>query len=587
MTDKMHTKRKSLFERTGVFVILFLFLSLSLKIQAIGSIAENTAGNDSESRADIVKFNGMEEYGVLDRSPVLFSHEIHTDALEKVNKDCKECHKVKDDKVTFLFKRLKADKYTTEQLIEGFHVECITCHAKRIGPERKLGPVTCAECHIKTPAMVSVRQPVGMDKSLHHRHSDTLEKEKASKDIVSCDQCHHEYDKEAKKLIHPPNKEGTCRYCHKEVEQEETSSMEFASHASCVNCHLKRKEAKKEKNGPVKCSGCHDLAEQQKIKKAETIARIERKQPDMIMIKTGDKKIDQPEKPENLTRLNFVPFNHKDHEATPYTCKDCHHAEISSCNKCHTIRGSKDGANIPLEQAMHDPFSQYSCIGCHRIATEDKKCVGCHAPRSATVKQNGTDAACLMCHMEQPDGIEADVVATLAGSVFKDSTEYEKAKDAKTAEILISMRKQDTSTYEKEDIPEKLELKLELKLETEGIDSKYKPAPLPHRKIVDSIVKDLKDNKLAGYFHTDKGTMCNGCHHNSPVTKKPSKCASCHAITCDNNIDKPGIVGAYHRQCIGCHDVMKVEKSVNEGKSPGRLDWSCTDCHEKKKEIVI
>lgn len=599
MTKKMCEKNRPLFQRRGVFVVLSIFLLLSLNIPAIGSTAHTAVNQHAESRTDIVKFNVMNAFEHLERPPVLFAHEAHVDALEKVNKDCTECHKSKDDKLAFLFLRLKDEKVDTQQIIDDMHDKCIACHKERIGrTDQKSGPVACAECHLKKPLITSERQPVGMDKSLHYRHTDTLEKAKVSPDENICDRCHHEYDKEAKKLIHPKNKEATCRYCHKEVEQDNTSSMEVASHAYCVNCHVERQKKKEKENGPVKCSGCHDLAKQQQIKKVDPVPRIERKQPDMVMIKTGDKALDQPEKPEKKTRMDFVPFNHKAHEELPYTCKECHHAEISSCNKCHTLMEAKDGGNITLAQAMHDPRSIYSCVGCHNKSTEDKNCAGCHTFMSVvTGKQSITDAFCLKCHMEQPAGIESDVIAAISGSVAPGSDEYEsdviavssdsvalgsdeyeKAKDAKIAEILLSGREQITATYEKDDIPEKLELKLERK----GIEPKYKPAQFPHRKIVDSIVKKLKENKLAGYFHNDKGTVCNGCHHNSPVTKKPSKCANCHGIISDNNLDKPGIIGAYHRQCMGCHDVMKVEKSGKDG-APGRLEWSCTDCHEKKE----
>jgi len=86
---------------------------------------------------------------------------------------------------------------------------------------------------------------------------------------------------------------------------------------------------------------------------------------------------------------------------------------------------------------------------------------------------------------------------------------------------------------------------------------------------------NIKDNKLAGYFHAEKGTVCQSCHHNSPLDKQPPHCGSCHGKPFDErNILKPGIIGAYHQQCMGCHQVLKLEKPKSTG---------CTDCHEEAK----
>ncbi|MCP4020221.1 MAG: cytochrome c3 family protein, partial [Desulfobacteraceae bacterium] len=64
-----------------------------------------------------------------------------------------------------------------------------------------------------------------------------------------------------------------------------------------------------------------------------------------------------------------------------------------------------------------------------------------------------------------------------------------------------------------------------------------------------------------------------GCHHNSPASLTPPKCSSCHGKSSDLKADKPGLKGAYHGQCITCHQKMEV-KTV--------LPTDCTKCHEKK-----
>ncbi len=68
-------------------------------------------------------------------------------------------------------------------------------------------------------------------------------------------------------------------------------------------------------------------------------------------------------------------------------------------------------------------------------------------------------------------------------------------------------------TYAVNDIPEKVTIK--------ELSDKYLPSELKHREHVLELMKGMKDSPLAAYFHSDPGTMCQGCHHNSPPSKKP------------------------------------------------------------------
>ena len=136
------------------------------------------------------------------------------------------------------------------------------------------------------------------------------------------------------------------------------------------------------------------------------------------------------------------------------------------------------------------------------------------------------------------------------------------------AEMLLKSRKAASGTYKDEDIPEKVIIK--------ELAEEYEPVELPHRKIIKTLSNNIKDNTLAGYFHAEKGALCQSCHHNSPLDKKPPRCGSCHGKPFDGrNIFRPGIKGAYHQQCISCHQVLKLEKPKSTG---------CTDCHKEKKK---
>ena len=116
------------------------------------------------------------------------------------------------------------------------------------------------------------------------------------------------------------------------------------------------------------------------------------------------------------------------------------------------------------------------------------------------------------------------------------------------------------------DIPETVTIK--------SLSETYEPVELPHGKIVSALVKGIENNKLATYFHTEQGTLCQGCHHNSPATRKPPRCASCHGKPFqESDLFRPGLMAAYHQQCMGCHDQMGIEKPASR---------DCAGCHKEK-----
>jgi hypothetical protein len=136
------------------------------------------------------------------------------------------------------------------------------------------------------------------------------------------------------------------------------------------------------------------------------------------------------------------------------------------------------------------------------------------------------------------------------------------------AEMLLKTRKATADTYKDEDIPEKVIIK--------DLSDKYEPVELPHRKMIKTLLTNIKDNKMAGYFHAEKGTVCQSCHHNSPIDKKPPRCGSCHSKPFDKNaLTRPGIKGAYHQQCMECHTILNLEKPKAT---------ACTECHKEKKK---
>jgi hypothetical protein len=494
-----------------------------------------------ETRADIIRVDSMQVFGKLERPPVTFLHQKHTEALEKKNKDCSACHLSEKDKLVdkerMSTKYMRLKDTTKQEVMDIFHTNCIDCHKETKAVKEKSGPIECGECHQDRVTVGSSWKAIGMDKSLHYRHSKAMDKK--------CEKCHHEYNEATKKLFYAKGQESTCRYCHQKTTENNRISMRLASHVACIDCH-REILAKNDTAGPITCNGCHDSGEQKLIEKLKTVPRLKADQPDFVFIKTvkGD-----GEKSNSATRMNLVPFNHKAHETYNDTCRVCHHADLNACINCHTLDGAKEGNFVKLEQAMHRLNGDQSCMGCHETRQTDQSCVGCHTSFEKK-RQQGT-STCLNCHMVP----KAQITEEVQGTEVK-----------KEAAKTLEKREAITATYNKADIPETVTIKTLMK--------KYEPVKLPHRKIVQTMVDNINTNKLASYFHHEKGTVCQGCHHNSPAAKEPPKCVSCHGKPFNaKDPFKPGLMAAYHRQCMECHKAMGINKPVST---------DCTACHQKK-----
>jgi Class III cytochrome C family len=532
-------KARALF-RWNAIIVAVVTVSFLIKSPAV-------LGNESqpkktpELRADIIHIDSMIVFGKLERPSVTFLHQKHTTALEKRGKDCSVCHlPAKDstpdfEQISTLFMRLK--NTSKQEVMDIYHDNCIACHKEVKADREPSGPLECGGCHRSQISVVSSRRPIGMDKSLHHRHSKAQDNK--------CEKCHHEYDENTKKLFYAKGKEGTCRYCHGEKKVDNRDSMRLASHISCVGCH-RRTIAKNESAGPINCNGCHEPEEQKQIEIVKDVPRLKLDQPDYVFVKTAASK-DKASNP--LTRMNLVPFNHQAHEKYNDSCRVCHHAALDDCVQCHSLEGSKEGGHVTLQQAMHRLNVNQSCVGCHESKLNQKVCAGCHT--SFEKKREQGLASCTNCHMVPASEI---------------TNQIQPAEKKMLATVTLETREAITLTYEDEDIPETVTIK--------ALTDKYEPVKLPHRKIVKTLFNNIQNDRLANYFHHEQGTICQGCHHNSPAAKKPPNCASCHGRPFNEKDPfKPGLMAAYHRQCMECHRTMDIKKPVST---------NCTACHAKK-----
>lgn len=521
---------------------------------------------------------------------VNFFHDRHTRALE--GDTCRTCHLTQDERMIFLFKRLEISDPERDREI--YHTNCIGCHADLAAAGTSAGPlsVNCRGCHSRSPKTPSSWVPLIFSPSLHYRHesAELIPPDPDTK--TNCSTCHHQYDSAIQKTVYIKGEENSCQYCHPaqatadgwlprpnrfgtfkpmmapaspetlklpgqiDPPDKVIRFMSVAAHDACVACHRKLTATHKRTTGPLDCAGCHTVQAQKKIQVLETVPRMKRNQPDTILMAAWLDRDDLSPQAISI-EIDPVAFDHKTHESHAIhtaSCRHCHHSALNSCGECHTRSGSTQGDFIGLNQAMHDSKTVRTCIGCHLGQTSAKSdCAGCHAARPRSGFQ---DRNCLICH-----GVDKTKLPT---PPLDKTAKAELAATALTTRI--NNRKAAGTLPPLDQIPERV--RIDTLVET------YEAVDLPHSKIVRELDRRIQNSGLAQTFHPDPLTMCAGCHHYSPTSLKPPKCASCHSPNQPGLGDgRPALMGAYHNQCMGCHRQMEIQKPQAT---------SCSECHPKR-----
>ncbi len=530
--------------------MIFAGLSLVLLWGEAGMIRGETGGPDTliTVKAKPITVEMPVVGAGMQRPPVIFDHDQHSKSLNQVKKqDCGTCHildaidpRLSNPKVAvFKFPKTTFDVTDKNAAMKAYHGECASCHQKLSNEGRKSGPKIgmCGKCHVKKPMVKQTAwawDPI-FNYARHAAHVKAAENK--------CETCHHTYDKEQKKLIYTKNTENTCRACHKATDEENRRSFKKVAHAACIDCHMKLAQEKK-KSGPSECKGCHVQPKDLNPEEIGKLPRLVREQKDMMDLTFGK----TPETPAklpitevtqgpSLARMKAVPFNHKSHEPRTQFCSSCHHYSLEKCANCHSSEAkAKKGIKTTYERIFHDPSSKRACVGCHNTAKENQNCAGCHK----MMKPGMPESSCPVCHRGPSKGQSVEIPSI-------------------------------PLVWDKEKVPEKLQLDV--------ISKEYKPAELPHQKIIGKLTTISNNSSLARWFHSARDqALCTGCHHKNDfqAIDKAPKCIACHNRPFDpNNLGKPGIMGAYHQQCIGCHQAM--------GQKPTALE--CVKCHQEKDPL--
>ncbi len=472
----------------------------------------------------------------LDRAPVFFNHDRHASTLEQRREsDCKVCHTLEEQMDLKTRQKVKVYRfpktaYNTDDkraVMAAFHSACGSCHRERAAQGKKTGPDIglCGKCHKRKAQVMTASwawSPI-FNYDRHNKHVVAAEKK--------CETCHHALDEAQKKLIYKKDTENSCSACHKAVPDKTARSLPKVAHAACIGCHMELAAKGKKKAGPFDCKGCHGEHKDLKPEEVGKIPRLVRGQKDMQDLALKDLK---------SARMKVVAFNHKSHEPRAQFCSSCHHHSLEKCSNCHTEKGDfKKGGGVSFERAFHTATANQSCVGCHQKTKQKKECAGCHQWMPDPLPK----VSCPVCHGGPSEG--------------------KPVVEAKALPL----------EFDKEKVPDKLVVK--------SLEKQFMPVDLVHQKIIKKLVTISNSNSLARTFHAVKGenAICAGCHHKmdmAAATKMPA-CTTCHGIRFDpKEMGKPGILAAYHRQCMGCHQAM--------GQKPQALE--CVKCHKEKEPKV-
>ena len=442
--------------------------------------------------------------------------------------------------------------------MESFHELCLGCHKQTRKAGRDTGPLTgeCRKCHTRRPGLRSDQQPLFFGRFLHARHGEKhLGDVPGEESQAHCGACHHEYDEQSDRLVYRQGGEGSCRYCHAAQPTEETPSLREAAHESCVSCHQRIREQEPGRaRGPVRCAGCHGRDRAWEAAQSAVPPDFPGERPDVLVLGNWGEAVSSLSKsPETGTRrIPAVSFQHRQHERETRTCRACHHESLEPCRRCHAGQSVPfQDKPVPLEQAMHDPGSGRSCIGCHNRMKQEADCAGCHHQIALSPFSK---SRCEVCH-------------TAANREFPrdESRGRVDSRAIGAAEATV-----DSGSLDFSEIPHHVRI--------DSLSEQYEAVHFPHGKILRSLQERIARSSLAGSFHQGTDTLCRGCHHTNFDRRQIQNCGSCHEASARPDGDAPDLKTAYHDQCMGCHRKMGLE---------GLEATQCARCHREKGQSEV
>lgn len=102
-----------------------------------------------------------------------------------------------------------------------------------------------------------------------------------------------------------------------------------------------------------------------------------------------------------------------------------------------------------------------------------------------------------------------------------------------------------------------------------GLDADLGPSVVILDEL-ENLYVPVRFDHLAHAKMVDMSGGCETCHHLTPPNSEHPACKECHPVEIvHEDLSQPGLKGAYHRSCMGCHTEWDS-------------DTACEICHEKK-----
>ncbi len=448
----------------------------------------------------------------LERPPVVFDHDGHTSILG--DKSCEKCHHLFDEQEGALVYR------------QGSESSCTLCHVLESDGNK---PALMDAYHDRCIACHAERRGDGLSagsvtcEGCHSKGNEARimcapaafehALHLAVMETKGCEECHHVYDEESGATKYVEGDEGPCLRCHFRESGAPPSYMETRTHPGIEVRTLKRA-------AHGQCLDCHrSMTGSGEAAGPKECAGCHGKKtrPDAAAHKPVfpaiQGKTDSVEMRLAGGVMPAVTFDHKGHESRTEKCMGCHRLHIGALNRFDE--------NFSLSHKI--------CHQCHAASGLKMKGAS-HGPGHASVYHDKKSPfSCIGCHnLKEGEGPKALApCAACHKGTAGDSAVASKPPewDDKGPELVI----------------------------IDQYSDKFDAVAFPHS------------------FHSEMMGDCVECHHYNP-DNKATRCSVCHvrALFDLKKPHKPGIVGAYHQRCMGCHREM------------GTGPHQCVECHKKR-----
>lgn len=130
------------------------------------------------------------------------------------------------------------------------------------------------------------------------------------------------------------------------------------------------------------------------------------------------------------------------------------------------------------------------------------------------------------------------------------------------------------------------------------VGHKLTPEKGPNVVLLNELENLYEPVKFSHRLHADMADMSEGCvvcHHYTPTDVSHPPCKECHSPNLiHEHIEQPGLKGAYHRQCMRCHqewsddtacEICHASKTSKQAEGSSYVELHYRPCNEPDKKV--